>query len=163
MVQKDNEGKNYVCAYASTGLTSAQKIYYIVHLELLAFVYACGKFYDWLSSVSFVWLSDYQAYKFLHEAKVSPNQTIASYMLALAEFDFKVEWIPGVTMIADAFSRIVMLPEGRDALTFAEIVFGPLLGKQVLDIKEGRGSAPLLWFSPVVPFHSLSVVLCKWN
>ena len=49
IVQTDgNDGLDYVCAYASAGLAPAQKNYYIVRLELLAFVFACGKFYDWL-------------------------------------------------------------------------------------------------------------------
>jgi len=55
IVQKDKERKEYVCAYASSGLTGAQKNYHIVRLELLVLVYACGKFYDWLSGVRFVW------------------------------------------------------------------------------------------------------------
>ena len=80
-----------VCMYASAGLTSAQRNYHIVRLELLAFVYACEKFYEWLADISFVWRSDYRAHEFLYEAKSPLNPTIARYALTLAEFDFTVE------------------------------------------------------------------------
>ena len=46
IVQTDEDGKDYVCAYASAGLTSSQRNYDIVRLELLGFVFACCKFYD---------------------------------------------------------------------------------------------------------------------
>ena len=49
IVDTDDDGCDYVCAYASAGLTTAQRNYHIVRLELLAFVFACGKFYDWLA------------------------------------------------------------------------------------------------------------------
>ena len=68
IVQTDEEGKDYVYAYTSAGLTSAQHNYHIVYLELLAFVFACGKFYDWLAGISFVWRSDCTAYVFLYKA-----------------------------------------------------------------------------------------------
>ena len=99
-----HDGLDYVCAYASSGLTPAQRNYHIVRLELLAFVYACGKFYDWLAGISFVWRSDCRAHEFLHKAKSSSNSTIARYALTLSEFDFRTKWIPGIRMIADSFS-----------------------------------------------------------
>ena len=76
IVQTDDEGHDYVCAYASAGLTPAQKNYNIVRLELLAFVFACGKFYDWLAGIPFIWRSDCRAHEFLHTAQTSTNPTI---------------------------------------------------------------------------------------
>ena len=95
IVQTDDDGKDYVCAYASAGLTTAQKNYHIVRLELLAFVFACGKFYDWLAGIQFVWRSDCRAHEFLHEAKLSTNHTIARYALTLSEFNYRVECVSG--------------------------------------------------------------------
>lgn len=46
IVQEDEEGKQYVCCFASSGLSAAQRNYHIVRLELLAFVYACSKFHE---------------------------------------------------------------------------------------------------------------------
>jgi len=52
-----------------------------------------------------------------------------------------------VTIIADAFSRIVLLPAGeKEALTLPEIVFSPVLGKKVASIKAGKSSVPVLWY-----------------
>ena len=96
IVQTGPDGLDYVCAYASSGLTPAQRNYHIVRLELLAFVYACGKFYDWLAGISCIWCSDCRVHEFLHRAKSSSNSTIARYVLTLSEFDFCTEWIPGV-------------------------------------------------------------------
>ena len=152
IVQTGEDGIDYVCAYASTGLTAAQKNYHIVRLELLAFVYACGKFYDWLAGISFVWRSDCRAHEFLHQAKYSSNSTIARYALTLAEFDFRVEWIPGITMIADCFSRLTLQPASDgEALTLPEIVFGTDVGSRIAAARKGKPVAPLLLYQ-AVPF-----------
>ena len=143
IVQTDDDGRDYVCAYASAGLTPAQKNYHIVRLELLAFVFACGKFYDWLAGIPFTWRSDCRAHEFLHTAKTSTNPTIARYALTLAEFNFHVEWIPGLTMIADSFSRMVVFPcnditsPAMEAVSLPEVVFGFNLGKRIHAMKHG--------------------------
>ena len=149
VVQTGVDGKDYVCAYASSGLTPAQKNYHIVRLELLAFVFACGKFYDWLAGISFVWRSDCRAHEFLHTAKWSQNSTIARYALALAEFDFQVEWVPGLQMIADSFSRMVLTPAGSEAVTLPVIVFGNSLGRRIAASRAGDTVvSPVLFYSP---------------
>ena len=143
IVQTDEDGCDYVCAYASAGLTPAQHNYHIVRLELLAFVFACGKFFDWLAGIQFVWRSDCRAHEFLHAAKTSPNPTIARYALTLAEFNFTVEWIPGLTMIADSFSRLMLAPcSAPEAISLPEIVFGVDMGKRI------QAAEPLLLFVP---------------
>ena len=48
VVVEADEGSEYLCCFASCGLTTAQKNYHIVRLELLALVFACGKFHEWL-------------------------------------------------------------------------------------------------------------------
>ena len=152
IVQTDEDGKGYVCAYASAGLTSAQRNYHIVHLELLAFVFARGKFYDWLAGISFVWRSDCRAHEFLHKARLSTNPTIARYSLTLAEFDFTVEWFPEVQMIADSFSRMTLVAsEGSGkALSLPEIVFEKTVGERLRKAKaEVKSEVSLLMFEPV--------------
>ena len=62
IVQSDEYGHDYVCAYGSAGLTPAQRNYHIVRLELVAFVFTCHKFYDWLARIPFVWCSDVLTY-----------------------------------------------------------------------------------------------------
>ena len=152
IVQTGDDSIDYVCAYASAGLTPAQKNYHIVRLELLVLVYACGKFYDWLAGNHFTWRSDCRAHEFLHKAKYSSNPTIARYALTLSEFDFTVEWVPGVSMIADPMSRIVIHPcDTSEALTLPDIVFGREIGSRIaLNKKKSsrKSSAPLLMFQP---------------
>ena len=156
VVQTGVDGKDYVCAYSSSGLTPAQKNYHIVRLELLAFVFACGKFYDCLAGISFVWRSDCRAHEFLHTAKWSQNSTIARYALALAEFDFQVEWVPGLQMIADSFSRMVLLPTSpsapasSEAVTLPVIVFGDSIGRRIAASRAGASvPSPVLFYRPV--------------
>lgn len=159
IVQIDHDDIEYVCCFASSGLSSAQRNYHIVRLELLALVYACGKFHEWLSCVPFVWRTDCRAHQFLSEAKTSTNQTIARYALTLAEYDFRIEWIPGVKMLADPLSRLVILPAGQqDAMTLPEIVFGSRFGSHIYAEKYGgrKPNQPVLYYVP-----SYSLTLCE--
>ena len=124
IVQEDPmDGRAYICACASSGLSSAQRNYHIVRLELLAIVFACGKFHDWLASVHFLWRTDCRAHQYLEQSQLSTNQTIAQYSLTLQEYSFAVEWIPGMKMIADPFSRMVLLRARQEAFTLSEILF----------------------------------------
>ena len=103
---------------------------------------------------SFVWRSDCRAHEFLHTAKTSTNPTIARYALTLADFDFRMEWIPGLTMIADSFSRLVITACGpNEAISLPEIVFGIPLGGRILAAKHGVSTvpaSPLLLYQPAV-------------
>jgi hypothetical protein len=58
-------GREYVCAYASAGLSPAQKNYHIACLEALAFVWVCGKFNNWMQAQEIVWRNDSRANKFI--------------------------------------------------------------------------------------------------
>ena len=122
-----------------------------------------------------VWRTDCRAHQYLKEAKESPNQTIARYALTLADYNFTVEWIPGVKMpgpaithrvqcgrqiqyntiqgvkmIADPLSRMVLLPAERDSMTLPEICFGETMGKRIFAEKAGRKliQNPLLFYTP---------------
>ena len=120
-------------------------------MELLAFVYACGKFYEWLGSISFIWRTDCRAYQYLLDVKESPNQTIARYSLFLSDYVFKVEWVPSLKMIADPFSRMMLLPAGREAMSLAEICFGEEFGKRIFAEKSGSKALNtlVLFYTPV--------------
>ena len=102
IAQTDEDGKDYVCAYASAGLTSAQRNYHIVRLELLAFV--SSSMTGWWRSV----LYDARTVGHTNFCTKHPYHRTPQLRgkYALAEFDLSVEWIPGVSMIADSFSRM---------------------------------------------------------
>lgn len=57
-----SDNKEYVCAFASAGLTMAQRNYPPVRLEALAFIFVLSKFYDWLEITEFTWRTDARAH-----------------------------------------------------------------------------------------------------
>ena len=122
------DGREYVCAFASAGLTPAMRNYPTIRLEALAFVFMLSKFYDWLEGVSFVWRTDAKAHKYIVDNRHSPNPALNRYFIGLQAFRFTVEWIAGLRMIADAFSRMVVVADGEVALDvkseIANLVFG---------------------------------------
>jgi len=72
---------------------------------------------------------------------------------ASGDASFKVEWVPGLKMIADPFSRMVLLPTGRKAMSLAEICFGDEFGKRIFAEKSGGKAQALstlvLFYTPV--------------
>ena len=67
----------------------------------------------------------------------------------MAEFNFRVEWIPGLTMIADCFSRLVLTPCEKEAISLPEIVFGVNMGLRIHSSKrQGAVTTPLLLYVP---------------
>lgn len=97
-----------------------------------------------------MWRTDCRAHQFLLDAKESPNKTIARYSLFLSDYNFKLEWVPGLKMIADPFSRMMLLPAGREAIYLPEICFGKF-GKRIHADKAGGKAqdTPVLLYTPV--------------
>ena len=119
------DGCEYVCAYASATLSPAQKNYHIARLEALAFVWARGKFNNWMQAQAITWRNDSRANKFIQDTKFSHNPALYRYALQLQQFKYTMEWVPGVKLISDPLSRLVMIPAGaKEALMLPEIVFG---------------------------------------
>ena len=68
--------------------------------------------------------------------KHSPNPVLNRYVLWLQAFRFQVEWIPGLRMSADTFSRLVVVVDGEFAYdvrhtpharaSYSDLVFGSL-------------------------------------
>lgn len=121
------DGKEYVCAFASAGLTPAMRNYPTVRLEALAFIFVLSKFYDWLEGTEFVWRTDAKAHKNIINNRHSPNPALNRYFIGLQAFRFRVEWVPGLRMIADTFSRMVVVADGQAVTDTARLVFGPAL------------------------------------
>ena len=124
-----SDSMEYVCAFASAGLTPAMRNYPTVRLEALAFIFVLSKFYDWLKGIEFTWRTDAKAHKYIMDNKHSPNPVLNRYFIGLQAFRFHVEWVPGLRMIADAFSRMVVVNDGETVLdtrsAYSDLVFGP--------------------------------------
>lgn len=138
LCQLDPEsGFEVVCAYASSTLNSAQSRYHIVHLEAPAFVWSVGKFNDWLEGVKFVLRANARANKFIHDSRFSSNPAICRYSLVVQAFTYSVEWISEIKKIADAFSRMVLVPSDEAELySLLKIVFGPDIGSRIAAFKN---------------------------
>jgi len=131
------DGCEYACAYASATLSPAQKNYHIARLEALAFVWVCGKFNNWMQVQAITWRNDSRANKFIQDTKFSHNPALCRYALQLQQFKYTMEWVPGVKLISNPLTRLVVIPVGaKEALTLPEIVFGRDLGARVFADKH---------------------------
>lgn len=132
-----HHGQEVVCAFLSAGLEAAHRNYPIPRLESLAFVWAVGKLNSFLDGQTFTWRTDACANKFLREARFSNNQVLYRYSLVLQEYQFDTEWIPGLRMIADPLSRMMMVSAVEsEAMTLPQLVFGENLGPRIAFLKD---------------------------
>ena len=154
------DGREYVCAFASAGLTPAQRNYPPVRLEALAFIFVLSKFYDWLEMTEFTWRTDARAHKYITDNKLSPNPALARYFVGLQAFRYHIEWVPGLKLIADPLSRMVVVntgaPPGADvALTTRSLLFGDDISRRLV-LPESPPTVPaacalFTWDESVVP------------
>ncbi|PIL27303.1 transcription factor [Ganoderma sinense ZZ0214-1] len=95
-----------VAAFFSAKLSSAQSNYPVHEIEMLAGVEAMLRHRDVLLGCPFTWVTDHKGLTHLMaQRKLSGRQ--ARWMEKLSEFDFRVEYVPGVdNVLADALSRI---------------------------------------------------------
>lgn len=105
-------------------MTRAQRNYHIVRLELLAFV--SSSMTGWRGSVLYgartVGHTNFctkHPYHRIPQLRGMPWRTLTT-----------VEWILGVSMTADSFSRMAMVvsEESGEALSLPELVFGRTIG-----------------------------------
>ena len=95
----------------------------------------------------FTWRTDTKAHKYITDNKLSPNPALARYLVGLQAFRFTVEWIPGLRMIADPFSRMVVINGDEHAFSIREVdvirrlVFGEDLGRRLLEHSDTSGTA----------------------
>ena len=83
----------------------------------------------------FPWRTDAGAHKYITDNKLSPNQALARYFIGLQAFRFRMEWIPGLKLIADPLSRMVVVDSGVAGdvtLTTKSLVFGNDMGHRLL-------------------------------
>lgn len=152
--------KEYVCAYTSAALSPAQKNYHIARLEELAFVWICWKFNNWMQAQEIIWRNDSRANKCMQDTKFNHNHALCRYVLVLQQFKYKMEWIPGVQLIWDPLSTLVLVPAGPAALTLPEIVFGRDIGRHVYAAKSAPNPGYTLQTS--LPFARGAGLLNRW-
>lgn len=105
LVQIQN-GEPRVIAYASRSLSSVETRYSQTEREALGIVWACERFSIYLLGTKFVLITDHQALEVLYSPKSKPSARVERWVLRLQSYDYKVQYKPGKTNIADSLSRL---------------------------------------------------------
>jgi hypothetical protein len=115
IVQKNDEGKEGVIAYASRSLNPAERRYGITDQECLAVVWAIRHFSHYLCFKHFTVYTDHSVLKWLQTCKM-PIGHRARWIMELQQYNFTIVHRPGkANANADALSRIPeMQEEGND-------------------------------------------------
>lgn len=105
--QKDDEGKEYVVAYASRSLRGAEERYPITELECLAVIWGIQHFHKFLLEKKFIVYTDHAALKGLKKAKFLKGRR-ARWQMELLQYDYEIIHRSGKeNKNADALSRII--------------------------------------------------------
>ena len=101
------DGMSLPCKYASRKLLPREKNYSAVEREALAIVVAIGAFDRYVRLTPFVLQTDHKPLSFVNCGKAK-NSRLMRWALALQEYQFAVEAIPGKeNHHADLLSRLV--------------------------------------------------------
>lgn len=110
-------GKDLPIAYASRTLNNAEKNYPTVEKELLAIVWGCKHFRQYLYGRKFTVVTDHRPLTWIFSVR-DPSSRLLRWRLKLEEYDFEVTYKKGAKNTnADALSRIHVTEvssEGKD-------------------------------------------------
>lgn len=99
------DGKHHTVAWASRQLLDRERRYSINEREALAVVWALNKFRIYLLGKHFTIFTDNSSVTYLKTCRLLSSR-IARYALAIQEYDFNIQHIPGrKNIVADALSR----------------------------------------------------------
>ncbi len=105
LTQFDDQGDEFVVAYASRSNNAAESRYGLYEGECVAAVWAIAHFRCYLFGNPFTLVTDHQPLRWLMESD-KPTGKLARWALILQEFDFQVVHRPGIKNLdADGLSR----------------------------------------------------------
>ena len=101
-------------------LKPAERALPITLLELLAVLFALGRWEKYLLGRHFKIVTDHQALTWIGKQK-SSNGKLAEWAFELSQYDYEIIYKPGAELgLADSISRMVGLVEAREVLPTTE-------------------------------------------
>ena len=90
--QTDDEGRKYVISYGGRGLRRCEKAWPVTQIECLALLTGIRENHVYLASRPFSVFSDHVSFKYLESLKVSANNRLTRWALALQPYKFQVHY-----------------------------------------------------------------------
>jgi len=104
--QTDDDGRKYVISYGGRGLRPCEKKWSISQLECLSLLTCIREYHVYLAAAPFVVYTDHISLKYLQSLKVSANNRLARWSLALQPYKFTIKHVQGKKLTAaDGLSR----------------------------------------------------------
>ena len=104
--QEDNEGRRHVISFGGRGLRPCERKWPVTQLECLALLTGIKEYHVYLASRPFTVHTDNLSLKYLQSLKVSANNRLARWALALQPYKFEINYKEGKKLTAsDGVSR----------------------------------------------------------
>ena len=131
------DGKQCVIAYASRGLTKAEKNYPVHKLEFLALKWAVSKkFHDYLYGAEFIVKTDNNPLTYV-QSTAKLDAASQRWQSELANYDFKIVYLSGKENIeADALSRLPALQANLIGTDKDTMSYNVCVNEQALQLQE---------------------------
>jgi len=104
--QRDEGGHKYVVSYGGRGLRPCERRWPVTQLECLALLTGIKEYHVYLAGRPFSVYTDHLSLKYLQSLKVSANNRLARWALALQPYTFEINYKEGKKLTAaDGLSR----------------------------------------------------------
>jgi len=104
--QRDDEGRKYVISYGGRGLRPCERKWGVSEIECLALPTGIREYHVYLAGRPFSVFTDHLSLKYLQSLKVSANNCLARWALALQPYTFVINYKKGKSLTAaDGLSR----------------------------------------------------------
>ncbi|KAI3656138.1 hypothetical protein MP638_003051, partial [Amoeboaphelidium occidentale] len=158
VLYQEQAGKKQYISFVSRSLSDSERGYGATKRELLAVVFALGKFRPYLWGTHFTLLTDHKALTFIFTQR-HVNQMINNWLDTLLDFDFSVVHCPGIlNVLPDRISRLYDADEIQLS-DVVEFMMVDLAASTDLDIVVEDARLPLLeWAHAFGNFGAASMV-----
>ena len=132
-------------AFASNSLTDAERRYANIEREMLAVVYACEKFHNYVYGRHFTVRSDHKPLEMIHLKNLgAAPPRLQRMLLRIHGYDMTIKYKPGKDMLlSDAMSRLRPLPDGTPEASI-QINFVMFSDKKLAEIRQATAQDPEL-------------------